>query len=377
MPWQRRGAPDWVAHPEAIIVSCWLIALVMPMYMAGWFGASAGEAGLAGGSALCWSALAVAVATLLPGASYLFIPTALLLAVWVVIDIRKPRSRLSDVAMLLTVTLTAAILFPLAWTLYHAMGIPMLVASSLLVALAGTTWCSIVTSLPPRAKRWIPAVLGAASVVSLLVALLLPAYSAASPQRLNLLLHAGADRGTTECLASVPRDELPPALARAAEWSDEATKSFPWYANVRFTFTGVPALELPPPQLEVVSDERAGGRRTLRIRLHSPRSANVLVLDLHDRGRLESARAGGWLITPFSPGYRRRIAADWTRISGRSGGELELELVLRDTEPVEAVLEDQSFGLPESASGLARVRGALAVPSDSGDLTIVTRKVTF
>jgi hypothetical protein len=54
-----------------------------------------------------------------------------------------------------------------------------------------------------------------------------------------------------------------------------------------------------------------------------------------------------------------------------------LELVLDGAGPVEATVLDQSPGLPPGGAALQAARPADAVPSQEGDVTIVTAHVTL
>jgi hypothetical protein len=54
---------------------------------------------------------------------------------------------------------------------------------------------------------------------------------------------------------------------------------------------------------------------------------------------------------------------------------VEIEAVLVGEKPAEIVLTDQSPGLPPEGAKLAALRPRTAVPSDEGDVSLVTRRV--
>ena len=369
----RSGAAAWLAHPGGAIAAAWLIGLLVPIALAGWFGARAGESGLAAGAALGWSTLAAATAWFLSGASYLFLPVAIFLSLSLLSE-TSALAALSSILKPIAIALSVAILFPLAWTLYDAMGLPALVAGSVLVALVSTTWCGIVASWPQRAKIAVPAFLVVLIVLSAGSAILQPIYSPSSPQRLNIVLHFDADRRSARWLTSVARNDLPPAMRRAGRWREEYP--FPWYANASYSSSRTPMLSLAAPQVSRLEQVTAGGRRLL-LRLHSVRGANTLALNLHDRGRLRTARVNGWMVTPLSARYRSLLTPGWTRLVVRGGADVDVDLFFRGSDRIDASVEDQSYDLPPSAARLIASRGPSAVPSDSGDVTIVTHAFSF
>jgi Peptidase family M28 len=370
----RSGDVAWPAHPGGAIGAAWMIGLLAPIGLAGWFKTRAAEYGLAAGAALGWSALAVSTAWFLPGASYLFLPVAFLLSLSSLSEISQ-FAVTSSVLRWAAIALSVAMLFPFAWTLYDAVGLLALIASSLLVGLVSTTWCGVVASWPQRARATVLALLFVLIVLSAGTAMLQPVYSPSSPQRMNIVLQVDADQYNALWLTSVRRNDLPPQMSHMARWSQ--SRPFPWYANALYSSSRTPMLSLAPPQVDVVSERAGVGTRRLRLWLHSGRGANTIILNVHDRGRLQTARVGGWLLTPFSGRYRRWLTPGWTRLVVRGRADVDLDLVFRGSEPIEAVIEDQSYGLPASAARLSAARGPSAVPSDSGDLTIVTHAIKF
>jgi hypothetical protein len=367
------GAATWPAQPMGAIAAAWLVAIVVPLALGRWLGARASESGLFAGAAVGWSILALATAWSLPGASYLFIPIAIIVALGVMFE-ATANPGLSAVLKLAAMALSVAMLFPLAWTLYDALGIPALFITSILVALASTTWCGMTASWPGRVASLVSSILGVLVVIAVGTAMFSPVYSPSSPQRLNIILHADSDAQTARWLTSVPRNELPPAMAAIGRWSVE--HPFRWYANASYNSLRTPMVALAGPVMSH-SEERAGGRRRLLVRLHSVRGANTITLNLHDGGRLESARVNGWMVTPFPARYRKWLSPGWTRLVVRGGADVDFDLLLRGTEPLDTVIEDVSYGLPASGARLVAARGASAVPTDGGDVTIVSHAIRF
>ena len=59
----------WVAHPGPMIAAAWLVGLLMAIVVAQRLAAYAGVSGLFFGQALCWSAIAIALAIAYSGRS--------------------------------------------------------------------------------------------------------------------------------------------------------------------------------------------------------------------------------------------------------------------------------------------------------------------
>ena len=77
----RAEGAVWVAHPGPMIAAAWLVGLLIAIVVAQRLAAYAGVSGLFFGQALCWSAIAIALAIVLPGGSYLAIVPAMACAI--------------------------------------------------------------------------------------------------------------------------------------------------------------------------------------------------------------------------------------------------------------------------------------------------------
>src|SRR5204863_3701326 len=124
----------WVAHPGPMIAGAWLVGLLMTIVVAQRLVARAGVSGLFFGQALCWSAIAIALAIVLPGGSYLAIVPAMACAICALL-------RLNDgTAAIVCASITAILVFPFGLALYDALGRPILDIIAVLVALVATTF---------------------------------------------------------------------------------------------------------------------------------------------------------------------------------------------------------------------------------------------
>jgi hypothetical protein len=360
----RAGGAVWVAYPGTAIATAWLIGIVVAIFIAQHLIKYAGVDGLFLGNAICWSAIAIAFAIVLPGGSYLTIVPAITFAICALL---RATVKLSVAASAIVCAAVAAILiFPLGLALYVALGKPILPFIALLVALVATTFAPLLASMPAL-KRPLLASFAVAAVICIVIANLLPAYTPESPRHNNIEY---LDDGTA------PRwqtDALLPAIAQAAHFDTTPKQIADWTTPpAKALVAPAPNLGLTPAELRVVLDEHTGGRH-LTLLLHSARNAPRISLIFHATS-FASMRVNG--ITP-PPITRRRggLAPGWHRVSVRAS-EATIDLYLTHDEPIDAVILDGSYGLPPEGTALAHARDtSVAVPVQEGDLTTTLRRM--
>ncbi|HEX3583815.1 MAG TPA: M28 family peptidase, partial [Thermoanaerobaculia bacterium] len=218
------GEPAWVAHPWPIIAAAALGGYFVACLRRG-----------AGGIAIGWNVLAVVVAVLMPGASYLFIVPGVLLGIALfTVDFIAP--------------IFAALLWlPLALVIYDALGKNGLVVVAVAAALIGSTLPFVSlwgggglasamkqrraanggASMPYRGGEAASAPWRTVVVCTLIVVVIafigraLPPYTAAQPQRINIDYF---DDGTPHWLATGMND----ALAKTAPFVRAKNDLAPW-----------------------------------------------------------------------------------------------------------------------------------------------------
>jgi hypothetical protein len=358
----RGGGAVWVAYPGAAIATAWLIGIGAAIVIARHFFKYAGIDGLFLGHAICWSAIAIALAIVLPGGSYLAIVPAVALALCALL---RATVKLSEGASAIVCAAVAAILiFPLGLALYVALGKPILPFIALLIALVATTFTPLIAGIPSL-KR--PVLLALAIALIASIANLLPAYTTDSPRHINIEY---VDDGTA------PRwqaDELLPAIAQAAHFDATPKQIADWTTPpAKALVAPAPNLGLAPAELQVIADEHQNGRH-LTLHLRSVRNAPRIALIFHAPS-FASMRVNG-IVPP--PVMRRRggLAEGWHRVSIRAT-ETTIDLYLTRNEPIDAVIIDGSYGLPPEGAALARARDtSLAIPVQEGDLTTTLRRM--
>ena len=128
----------------------------------------------------------------------------------------------------------------------------------------------------------------------------------------------------------------------------------------------------PAPDIQVLSDERRDGGRTVKVTLHSPRGATEIDLLLPMKV-LMSLTVGDQTYTPQPEQVQNNLYV--FACYGRTCDGLELTLRIATTDPVNVFLVDYTYGLPPGGDRFVQARQPNAVPAYDGDLTTIARRV--
>jgi hypothetical protein len=367
---RRAGAlpAGWIAHPGPAAAALWIGAILGSGAASGFLRRRAGAAGIRSGAAAAWAAAALAAAALLPGASFpVLVPAALAAVLLAAFPAGAGETLLLAVA--------GFFLLPLAWMLLEVLGFRGAGVIGALLGLLGTLLAARWNELPPRLRRRTAAGLCALLVMTGAGALAPAPFSSDSPQRLTIVALHDADSGTSRWVLDTDADRLPPALAAAARF--DRRSPYPWApAEVDFEAAGAP-VSAPAPELRVESDASAAGARRIVGRLFSPRGASIVRIAFPPGSLLRGIALGGKAVPPLSAGALRRGAGwrSYACVTVPAEG-IPVEIVAAPG-PLSFVLADRTAGLPAAGAALAARRGVSAVPSQSGDGTVVMRRVTI
>jgi hypothetical protein len=339
------GQPAFIAHPWPLIAAAALAGFLVATLRRG-----------IGGIAVGWNILAVVVALLLPGASYLFIVPGLILGIALfTTDLVAP--------------LVAALLWmPLSLVIYDALGRNGLVVVAVAAALIGSTvpmrsmrfwsrrspWVAGADPARERAGRTaIPMTALAVVVILVMIGRMLPAYTATKPQRINVDYY---DDGSPHWLAT----SMNSTLRGAAPFAPSKENLAPWSP-----FRWSPFLA-PAPKLAIapVIVTREG----TVIHVRSQRNADRVTLSI--QGTVPSLRVNG-IVPPPRPKRFTSYVKGWTRVVVR-GASMDVDV--GTTAPLKLIATDTTFGAPFEATPLIRARNiSNAIRSDDGDVTITQR----
>jgi hypothetical protein len=369
----------WVARPHAATGAFWLIAFGGALGLTGLMGRRASLPGLWTGVWVFWSLLGLVLGIVLPGTSYLFLVPALVAGVCGLLLGGSPGGRTA--AAVVPVFLAALIWFPVLRSLYLGLGLFGLLVTAALLALVFSALIPLMSGAGALSRRWVPLAAMFLAVVFAFVARTSPPYSPDSPQQVDVMAwqDAGAPQSRWVVFAGGP---FPKAMRQAAPFGDKPEPPFPWSGKLaRAWVAPAPPLNLPAPEATVVADSASGGKRTVRLRLVSPRGAPVALVYIPRAAQPESVRMDGEPVPaqsePAKPGARRGAPSGWKvyvlQTVAPQGSEVEV--VLRSAQPADWYVVDQSYDVPPTAQPLLAARPKDAVAVQDGNGTMVSRKV--
>jgi hypothetical protein len=374
-----RGAfpAPWIARPQAATVAFWLAALALALG-ALTLVARVGPrfAGVWTGVWLLWSLFGLALGIALPGVSFLFIGPALVAGVCAVLGL--PGSD-SGGGLFLAAFLPAAFALllwsPALLSLYLGLGLMGLLATAVLLSLLLSALAPLAATSALGVRRWLPVLAALGALVAVVVALRTPPFSADAPRSGNLQLHQDADRGEARWLWR-GAGPLPEPMRAVASFA--AAAPYPWSpAGYQQPAAPAPKLDVVPPELTVLHDEPAGGKRHLVLRLVSVRGAPIGMLLIPSAAEVESVRIDGTEVPLHGEGRRRGPqAGDWRFVVNLTlpPQGSEIDVVLGSPAPRDWYFLDRSYGLPPAGRALLAARPADQVPSSEGDSTLVSKK---
>ena len=368
------GLPNpWYTYPLPMRIALWGGAFLCTFLAALLLGRRAGPWGLGVGAWFFWALLALVLAFTVPGAAVMALVPALwaaLLLAGVAFTPLAGRPLAWETAC--TASVFGAALFGLALALNFeaALGFTMSFLITLPVALTAMTLLRFLALPRGRARlRTGLLILAAAAVVGgTAAAVLVAPYTPSAPQIVNVYHVEDRDAGTAYWTAYAYFGPLPGAVQQ--ELSGEPRAVFPWSERTFPVALSAPS-DTPAPDAQVLSDEPAGGGRTVRLRLSVARDEDELSLFV-PIGQLASLEIGGQTLTPDPPdGWEGRY---YVLTCYACDGQ-ELTLAFSDTAPVEMMLEAYTFGLPAGGERLVQGRPAWAMPAYEGDQTVVIKRL--
>jgi len=358
----------FVANPGPVIAAMWLIGFGVPVSLAHRVYDRAKFDGLYLGQGISWCAIAIALALLLPGASYLAVVPAMAAAL---LAVARATLGVDDaVIAIVNAVVAAVILFPLAFSVYDALGAPALPVTAAVVAMVTSTFAPLIASAPPLRRALVSASLVTA-LVFIAIANLVAPYTPDQPRHINVRYY---EDGKPQWLA----EAVTPAMARAAQFAPARQRMFEWLSVPASAYAApAPPLGAPAPEVEVLRDEKLnGGARHLVLRVRSARGANGRVALLFRTEKLQSIRVNGVAPPPPPQRFRNFFADGWHQAVVRGAEEETVEITLTKDEQIDAVAIDTSFGLPPSGAALQGARDkSTAVPIGDGDTVTVVRRM--
>jgi hypothetical protein len=377
----------WVAHPLAANLVFWAVALAVALGTAALLGQRAGTRGLWLGVWVWWVLLGLALSGFLaPGIGYLFLVPAI--AAGLVTGLVRPwrggdeRSALGHLfAVTMVPALVAALLwFPILLGLYTGLGGGALWLVGVLAAVLFLTLAPVAAAAGRLARRVLITAAAAVALAATVAAILSPPFSASCPRPLPIVYHLDDTAGQARWV--VRGEWLPAELRNVAPFNATAGPALPWSSPGPAFAAPAPPLPLggPGPQLALVQDGVRGGKRTVRLRLTSPRAAAAGMVYIPAAAHVEAARVNGYQVIPGAAGERATrffAALQWIYLADVTlpAEGCEIEVVLGEVKPFDWYVADRTRGLPAGGDALVRARPAAATTIHEGDVTVVSRRV--
>ena len=375
------GTPvNWIAYPLPIEIAFWSLAVAVVTTHAIVFARRAGFWGLWAGAWTWWALLGVVISSQLPGVSYvLLIPTGV--AALTGLAATLPRSENSAgvaVAAILPLATVGVVAFAPTLLLYSALGNRGLVLIALVVGLLCTPLAPLcadlreVPGLRGLAIPWIPILV---TGLAIFAAVVVPAYSAKAPERVNIEFSQDADTGNAQWIVEPSSGRLPEPIRLATNFRGADRGAFPWDTRAAFV-SDAPHLDLAPPTFTILESSQADGRRNYRTLLRSERGAPYAAVFFPPDAGVESVRIGGQPLPPATDAIRG-LFNGWVAYAcpAMPAGGVEVSFSVPLGKTVEVSAADQSYGLPPEGTFLSNSRPFTATPSQNGDVTIVSRRV--
>jgi hypothetical protein len=348
----------WVAHPLPALLSLHIASIAAGSGAAMFVARRSTPRALWAGTWLTWAALGVLVATIAPGASFLFVIPALAAG----LAARLPLG----VASAVPACAAALLWMPIAIPVHDAMGFAVPALTCVTTILLVSTLPSLIAGAPRRS----PAAAAALSVALAIVAVIVPPFSAEHPQRVNVVFRQDADHLTRVFIgaswAHNPWGTAPASMRRALGDPSRVRTETPTPWSAPALASEAPRIDLPSPQVDVVDGSVADGTRRVRAHLRSPRGARTLMVVLPAARRVD--------VTVMGQSAPPRNGAILFRGVGPEG--LEVDFVADGVDAIDVTVLDSTHGVPAS-SDLARAvvsaRPREAAETQEGDVTLTAR----
>jgi MFS family permease len=373
-------SPPWIAHPLAMHIGIAALALLITTAVAGWFGRRAGFWGFWFGGAMLTAILALAIAIVMPGAAYVMVIAALAAALGCVpfmIALRKgraPSQAGADFAVLLPGLIALLVLLPLLLLLYAALGAVAWPISAISLGLTAVFLLPLLTQAPAM-SRHLSLAAAIVTFAGICITVLLPTYSPAWPQRMNIEYWLDADAAKAHWWTQTASQHLPGVMAEALKFDPVPRERFAGYPYKGF-IADAQALKLSAPELTPVVVADAASAQHIELLLRSTRGAPAGFVVFPKSANVQSVL----LATPSGPLLAKlhTLRNGSTLLLAAGMPETGLRFGIDAAAAMTVQVFDESYGLPEELSDgktLQKSRPQNATSSQDGDVTVVQRTV--
>lgn len=326
-----------------------------------------------------WGVAALASGIAAPGLSFIFVVPALAAGIFglAIVLMRRGAASAAWIAGVIPAAVTAIAGLYSVWFLYSALGGVFLAGITVCVALIAAPLAPFAGSVA-AGKRWaFPGIAFGGAAAAAIAALIVPAFSTASPQAMNIEYVQNGDAGQSQWLIGTNSPRLPSSFGNAAKFARTTNKIFPWDAGRPFA-AAAPMLRLPAPAVSVKQVASTGGKTHYDMLLKSNRGAPVIMLAFSPDAAPQAVTVKGQNVPELSK--RMLSYTHGWKIYGCVDAPpegIEMSFNLGSNKAASVILFDESYGLPPQGMDLQRARPSNATAIQSGDVSIVRRDVSL
>jgi len=357
------------------------LAITSSLYL--WFGRKRSVLDLWTGALLWWLVFLLVTTFGLPGGSYLFtwpllfsLLSLLILFIW---NPGKSRSG-KHLVVLLAGTIPAIILFvPIIQILFVGLTVTASALVMVVVALLLGLLSPHLNLISSMNRRLLPAASTVVCLVFLIGGSLTSHFDASHPKQDNVFYALQADTEQAVWASSTNRGDGTSQFFSAQSTIIDLPDFFPG-RSWRFMTSQAQIAELAAPMVELISDNRSGADRTLRLHVTSPRKAPIISLYVDADAEVHGTDINGKAIKRKVSGPKSATGNRWVlRYYALPANGIELTLVSRSPQTIRIKVVDQSYELPFISGAALRPRpdSVIPAPLPLSEATLVSKSFTF
>jgi len=362
------GQPQpWLSQPIPMRFAVWLFPFSACIYFAGKYKDKLEFWGLILACVFLLLILSFVAGSHLPGLSYLFLIPLLSLNILlslIFISGKMNETLLISAAVLFGALLMAVLIFPTLLILENVMGFSIAPVFGLLNSLVILLVLPTIIFTNQTTLKYLTRTIFVISLIGMTISTQQNAFSSQNPQHINFEYLQQGDKATIQTLT---RYLLPDNITAESAFSNNYKRSRPW-SLAEYPSIETESIDLPVPELEVVSMTRFEDEWQMTARYTSKRETNQFLLYSMNDSRLNTLSFEGGsnsfnIPSAFDSQYLICIGIE-------CNGQI-FSITFTGDEPLKLGLVDYSYGLPESLSYLLQTRGLKAQPIQDGDVTLV------